>query len=630
MGEQRAQDDQSQRDSVAPPDNVVPIPGQRAYQIVGETQLPYGYEAWDDGLFMVHTAPDGDSAVTYEPSIARTVPSMRRAQLKFVCAKPIWPVRFGRDMVTGKELVELASKDLQHNRLISAWVPRASLADRHKIVSLVERGFMATTNNAQALVAYFERVLKLNGQTLPWVSVARRAGAIEIPQRGFGWLVGETWIGPEGTDVVPDPLSQAEFGAGFGTAGSETAWFEKFDEICQVNAVCRWLTFSSFAAPLLRFIRRRTFLIHHWGQSGKGKTALAKFGSSVWGDAHKLTEHFNRTEKSFTEMFEYLSDLPLTFDELQASTNDDHASVIYHICLEKGRRRATKSGGIQHSAEDWRSVVRMTGEEPIIGKGKLNLGGQTNRVIQINAPGLAGAKAGALHRWLENGHFGWGGYRFLEQLRDFLQQEGAKDQLRSSYAAMRAAIERDPDLDILADRTGHLAVVALAQYLVLRWLFGTDKAAAQKVALDDAAYVARLLVEDQRQNPGTAEQALQLLRDHADSQAHLWFDSSIEAELKAIMGRSYGKMFGVLRPGLNEVWLIQGEANRLLQRHGLPPRTVWADLRQAGILRSRDGEHLAAVRKLGRFRNRVYVLDLKGFYDGEMGNDSEGLDPITS
>lgn len=621
MGEEQKPQDGQATTEAPTPDNVVQMPGQRAFQTIGDTQLPYGYEAWDDGLFMVHTAPDGDTAVTYEPSIARSVPSIRRTQLKFVCAKPIWPIRFGRDMVTGKELVELASKDLQNNRIFYVWVPRALLADRHKIVALVQHGFMTTTNNAQSLVAYFERVLKLNGQSLPWVQVARRAGAIET-SKGWGWLVGETWVGPESTEVVPDPLSQQEFGAGFGTSGSETAWFEKFDEICQVNPTCRWLTFSSFAAPLLRFVRRRTFLIHHWGQSGKGKTALAKFGSSVWGDAHKLTEHFNRTEKSFTEMFEYLSDLPLTFDELQASTNENHANVIYHICLEKGRRRATKAGGIQASADDWRSVVRMTGEEPIIGKGKLNLGGQTNRVIQLNAPGLSNARAGALHRWLEAGSYGWGGYRFLTALRDHLQHEGAVDALRRTYATLRNAIESDPAFEVLGDRTGHLAVVALAQFLVLRWIFGTDRNAAKDAALSDAIHVAQLLVEDQLQNPSTADQALQMLRDHVDSQAHLWFDTSIETELKALVERSYGKLFGVIRQADNEVWLIQGEANRLLQRQGLPPRTVWADLKQAGILKTRDIHHLAVVRKLGKFRNRVYVLNLDKFYGDEMSSDS--------
>ncbi len=584
--------------------------GQRVLQLIGNTIIPYGYEAWDDGLFY-QTAPPDDNSV--EPSIERTVPTIRRRSLKFVATKPIWIRRFGRDMASGTELVELAYKDIRHNRILTEWVTRAEISDRRTVTNLAGRGLPANSGNAQGLVSYFERCLARNGQVLEWVDIARRTGAVDTGS-GWGWLLGSEWIGPASTNIVPDPLGSDEHTKGYGRGGEEQAWFDKFSEIAGLNPIARWLCFSTFTAPLLRFIRRRSFIVHHWGQSGSGKTALAKFAMSAWGDAHILTQTFNRTEKSFTELFDYINDLPVCFDELQASTNEDHANIIYHLCLEKGRGRAKKSGGLHSAIAKWHSVVRMTGEEPIIGKGKINLGGQANRVVQLNAHGLTELEAGALHRWLEEGHFGWGGYRFLENLHKLIAQPHGEVALQQAYTHFRITLERDPALAKLQDRTGHLAAVALAQYLSALWLFGGEKTAAKKRALDDAHYVAQLLIEDQEQLPSTAEQALQIFRDHLDANASLWMDMSVQEELEAVQNRSYGKMFGILVPAHNEAWLVQGEANKLLQRNHLPPRVVWTDLKAQGLLLPADGRNIAAVRKCGKFRNRVYTVWLDKFY----------------
>lgn len=594
---------------------------QRVLQQIDGSTIPYGYEVWHDGLFMQSAPPEEGTIL---PSIDRTVPTVQRANLRIIATSPVWVRRFGRDMLTGQELVELAFKDLRYDEVVTQWVTRAEIADKRTVTVLAARGLPTNSNNAQHMVRYLERAVARNGQTLEWVDVARRTGAIETP-KGWGWLLGDIWLGPENTHVVPDPLGDVTYAAGYGPSGNEGAWFDKFSEVAHQNAIARWLTFSTFAAPLLRFVRRRTFIIHHWGTSGKGKTALAKFAMSAWGEAHELTQTFNRTEKSFTELFEYLSDYPLCFDELQASGNEDHANVIYHLCLEKGRGRARQSGGLHKAIANWRSVVRMTGEEPIIGRGHVNLGGQSNRVIQINAPGLTDQDAGDIHRWLENGHCGWGGFRFLEHLRDHLARPRGEEVLQTVYARLRTALEQRPDFDRLRDRTGHLAVVALAQYLAAMWLFGGEKDYARRRALEDADQVAKLLLIDQEQLPSSAETALQLFHDHLDANGALWLDLDEPEQAAYVRERRHGRLFGIVAPSKNEVWINQGEANKLLRRHDLPPRVVWSELQAGGYLVPADGRNIAPIRQFGKFRNRVYVLWYHRFFGTSSDNIAESI-----
>jgi len=68
--------------------------GQRVQQLIGNTIVPYGYEAWDDGLFY-QTAPPEDNSI--EPSIERTVPRESLIRLRPPTK------RFPPDPVSGKE-----------------------------------------------------------------------------------------------------------------------------------------------------------------------------------------------------------------------------------------------------------------------------------------------------------------------------------------------------------------------------------------------------------------------------------------------------------------------------------------------------------------------------------------------
>ena len=602
-------------------------------QRVGDFEVPYGYELWGDGIYHI----EGDVTDPALPDIQSTPSGVRRQSIKNVAHEPVWIRRFGRTLDTGEQLVELTFRDAFTHEIQTEWVNRLQLASKQMLVKLSRLGLPVNDGNVNQMLHYLDAALHTNGTRLEVVLVAARNGAYPVEfmtldeetgqtekQNGYGWLVGDRWIGPLNTRVVADPRNMHASAQGYTVSGSEEEWFEHFKHICGISPIARWLTYSTFAAPLLRFVRQRTFIVHHWGESGGGKTALAKFAMSAWGDPARLTQSFNRTQLSFVELFRHIDDLPLTFDELQASGMKDHATLIYALCLEQGRGRASPDGRLQEQIASWRSVVRMTGEEPIIGKGGMvDLGGQANRVVQIGTPVLTQEQGSATHRWLEGRHFGWGGLRFLQGLQQLMEFPDGEQALQDKFDEFRTEIFGQLS-ESVHSRVLHLTIVALATYLANRWFFDADPNEAKVNAIKDAISVGRTIAQEEIRET-LAEQALQLFRDHFASHRGTWYDLSDPQQQDLLATGNYRQLTGVLAP--NEIWLIQKEANMLLNKAGFPQRRVWADLHRLGILhvytKTKEEESVqkqfGVPRKFGKFHAKVYVLHrpLTGPFTGD-------------
>lgn len=591
-----------------------PQPKKKPGQKIGDFAVPYGYEIWTDGLYAVTNSTPDDIA---EPSLKDAPSPARRTNLRRICHEPVWIRRFGRVLDSDEQLLEIAFKDALTGEIVATWVDRLQVASKQAITNLARNGVPVTEGNSIPLMHFIDAALHLNGGKLEVHQIVRRTGAHEIKE-GIGWLIGERWIGPINTRVVPDPRNRADFSAGFTVSGDEDAWFTTFKRVAAIGPIARWLIYATFAAPLFRFVDERTFVIHHWGRSGTGKTALAKFAMSAWGDPHLLMMTFNRTKLSFTETFQYIDDVPVLFDELQVSNRDDILNAIYALVLEQHRMRAGQSGGLQNRAGGWHTVVRTTGEEEITGRdGKIpDLGGAANRTIQIGVPVLEPEQALEVHKWLAKKHYGWGAVRFLSQLSIIagLPDGQGKALLTERFTQIRDEIVvRAAATPTLHARVGQLAVVALAEYLANRWFFRIDPEVALEGAIADAVAVAAVLSSDENRVT-LAEQALQLIHDHFVAHRHLWFDFANDAEEKTVSEGRQKQLFGVLTTG--EIWLVQREANALLNKHGFPPRRVWADLLNLGRL-SRPQSVKGAFgtpKKHGMFYAKVYVLDRSGLF----------------
>ena len=581
-----------------------------ATQKVGAYSVPRGYEVWKNGVYRIDEIPE--DAMSERPALTKIPSAERRRGLRSVARRPLWIRSLGRAIDEDETLLQLAYYEASNDRIPRfEWVSQLQISDRRQLVQLARAGAPVRTGNADRVEEYLDRAHVENGSALPKVLMAKRSGAYEIEDK-WGWLIGSRWIGPSSITVERDPRDEPGMTKGFIVSGDEHDWFTALKKVCSVGPAARWLTFTSFAAPLLRFVRQRTFIVHHWADSSSGKSALAKFSMSAWGDPHGLTATFNRTALSFTEMFSYIDDLPIAFDELQSSKTKNHASLIYDLCLERGRARAKRSGGLHKEVESWRSVIRTTGEEPLVGKDKADLGGQLNRTLQINVAALQERQAESVHRWLNNRCYGWGGLRFVEGLCRLVNSPGGINELQVRCASLRERFGAEIDMGA---RNSAMATIALAHALCLEWFFDTDRDAAEATALSDAIAVGKIIVADEIGQETVVDTALQIFRDHRDANREGWLDASTEVGMQVLSNKSFKRLTGVESAGqdANEIWLVQSEANRLLAKAELPVRRIWLDMKRRNILNTGSDGRPSQLRSLGRFRNRVYVLNADVF-----------------
>lgn len=579
-------------------------------QRVGEYSVPLGYEIWKNGVYRIDEDPENISSE--QPSLNKIPSAEKRRQLRSVTRRPLWIRALGRAIDQDETLLQLAYYEASNDRTPRfEWVSQLQISDRRQLVQLARSGAPVRTGNADRVEEYLDRAHVENGTALPKILMAKRSGAYEIEDK-WGWLLGSNWIGPESIRVERDPREEPGMTKGFIVSGLEHDWFEALKKVCSVGPYARWLTFCSFAAPLLRFVRQRTFIVHHWADTSSGKSALAKFSMSAWGDPHALTATFNRTALSFTEMFSYIDDLPIAFDELQSSKTKNHASLIYDLCLERGRARAKRSGGLHKEVESWRSVIRTTGEEPLVGKDKADLGGQLNRTLQINVAALKERQAESIHRWLNNRCYGWGGLRFMQNLTKLVNSPNGIDELQGRWADLRDRYSKQVDMGA---RNSAMAAIILAHALCLEWFFETDRDAAEAAALSDAVEVGKLIAADEVGKETVVDMAMQIFRDHRDANRESWIDASTDVGIQVLANKSFKRLTGVEFAGANndEIWLVQSEANRLLAKAELPARRIWLDMKRRGILNTGNDGRPSQLRSLGRFRNRVYVLNADAF-----------------
>lgn len=610
---------------------------------------PYvkGFEVWKDGIYRIdYKSLKGVQFNVTTGNLTSDCPQERLPHLIRVAPLPILINSTAVDLSTNDMYLELATVT-RKGSTVREWVRRDVIADTKTITGLAARGFPITSENAKGIVGYLSMVEASPDFILSPEHLASRCGFIDLPPPEeasdddldldlgelqeelpsakpvlHGWLIGQDWIGSEGSSVRLAPGLTFGLIGGLAQSGEWHRWQAKFSEVCRSGPVSRFLLFSQFAAPLLRHLPARSFVIHHWGKSSGGKTALALFGASVWGRPKGLggkpafSGTLNATRLSVPAQFQYIDDLPIIMDELQASDfknkRTELLNLIYAIVLGQPRLRLNPDGSIQAQANSsWRTVVRFTGEQPLISDDDGgDLGGARNRLIQIEGDtGLTSRSARDLHNYMETEEsFGLAGRKFLESLLETLTDPPALQAIRDTYTTIRTAIE-EVSLD---PRATHIAVVAAAQVYASHWLFNADIDMATEGATNDAKTITKIVVGQKADT--YVDKVYAFLEQHMLANPRRWLDLSStegkqrlrDGEFDRIIGyipRTYAKNAG------EWLWLIPGAYRELLRSKGYQPSRFEADAAQAGLL-MRDNERLARKRKLLENGESVRVIVL--------------------
>lgn len=148
---------------------------------------------------------------------------------------------------------------------------------------------------------------------------------------------------------------------------------------------------TSLASVIVKICNINNFILHFYGESGKGKTLLLMLAASIWGNAKKEGEYIasvKNTETSFETQLDFLNHLPFLCDDISASKdttnkrskNDSYSELIYFLCSGAGKGRATKDIMMQR-LRSWQNCSITTAEKPITSE--VSQLGEILRVIEI-------------------------------------------------------------------------------------------------------------------------------------------------------------------------------------------------------------------------------------------------------
>ncbi len=390
-----------------------------------------------------------------------------------ICASPI-PViltKRMRNVDSSEEKVELSFyRDAKWQTISS---DRATVFSRQGLVQLGNRGLVVSTETAKFLVQYLDSLERANLNHLPLVKSVGH----------FGWVDSKHFLpGVEGDFVldVDEGTGAASIASGYRIQGDTDEWAESLSSIREFP-IARFILAASFAAPLLRIIGQRVFIIHSWGPSRGGKTAVLKAALSVWGDPEDLIASFNATKVGLERLAAFYSDLPLGIDERQVVGDKQGfvESLVYLLGLGKGKARGSKGGGLQQFSH-WRTIAITTGEEPL-STGSSSAGIRTRALEIYGEPIPSEDLASSIHDATSQ-HYGSAGPHFVENLIRMIQEN--PDVIRDDFVEIRDKFSQDHKENI-STHISAISIVALADYYAGQWLFGQSEedAAADAVAM---------------------------------------------------------------------------------------------------------------------------------------------------
>lgn len=492
----------------------------------------------------------------------------------------------------GEEKVELAYYWRHWNKVVTS---RGIIASSRNIVALAENGVKVTTGNAADLVRFLMAQEVENKEIIP---VTRRI-------THYGWI-GDGEFAPFVNDIFFDAEGYGQFatvGQGQGTLQDWCAAMKPHRE----RALFRFILSASFAAPFLKILGQRIFMVYNWGDSKGGKTAALMAALSAWGNPEDMRMSFNSTLVALERTVSFFSDLPIGINERQlaGSKQEYLEKLVYMLSEGKGRGRGNRNGGLQEQAR-WRSVILANGEEPISGDASQT--GINTRVLELyGKPFDSEDEASAMYNAVAE-NYGTAGKRFIEALKQIDGQK-IKALFKNFVIELSGMCKHGNKAHI-----NSIACVCIADVLVDSVLFGGDGGAESVTkAFDMATNIFEMLVDT---DAGDVNQrAYQYMKD--------WVTANDKQFTDDFTG---GTRYGLYeQDDRDHVLILPAFFDKALSDKGFSPKKTRMWLAEKGLIdssiRSDRGMNYAVQRRFEGRRTWFVRLSLK--------DETEATEPPT-
>lgn len=254
-------------------------------------------------------------------------------------------------------------------------VPIGKISTPRDIVALADYGMVISQVNAKDVMRYLHEVRDHYFEKLPVVKItstlgfiAGEGGAYFIP----GWE-GDYCYRPR------DPFQVLRITP----KGMLEDWLAKTKEMVWPVFSMRFVLASAFASPLVRLLDKRSFVIHLWGSTGKGKSTSAIAALSAFFNPEMVLETFNSTDVGLEYTFAEAGGNLVVVDEKHSGKKRGQSgidTIIYNFSSGKSKARGAKDGGLRETVR-WGGICVTTGEELL--SNERTLSGTDSRMLEF-------------------------------------------------------------------------------------------------------------------------------------------------------------------------------------------------------------------------------------------------------
>lgn len=348
---------------------------------------------------------------------------------------------------------------------------RSTIFNSRKLIDLSDYGLNVTSENCNRLVKFLDAFFNANVDKIPLIYTARKLGWQTFNDEEF-------FLDPRRdctveVDGVKHSFvadSQNQFSQYLKSKGELAEW-QRIYGLIKDKPVARLMVAASVAAPLLKILGERNFLLYVYANTRAGKTTALLLGVSAVG-SENLLRTFDATKNGLIGTAAAANDYLFAVDEKQAADktiSSQLQNLVYSYGGGIGRAKMNKDSSLR-SVDEWCGIALMTGETPLLEDNAT--GGANTRTIQLSAPSeIIPADICADIRKTIKKNYGL----ILPLILDKISEFGA-DALKLYFEHLRLYFE-EQDEARLQEYCRYIAVAMLADFL-LNSVLGVDDATA--------------------------------------------------------------------------------------------------------------------------------------------------------
>lgn len=240
---------------------------------------------------------------------------------------------------------------------------------------------------------------KLREYIMAWVDHYQQTAVAKKPVRQFGWqdkectqfVLGETLYTENGPMLALPSSRTAPYLAYFEPKGTLQGWIDNMRYWEHPRFVQQQLGVGlGIGSILMQRDNVHGALLHLNGESGIGKSALAKAALSLWGNPEELMMNPEDTIASKMNRAEVWNNIPLVLDEVTNISPQEASNIIYQMTSGKQRNRMNNTSNEERvRGNSWSLLCITTANGSLVDKvmgrgGKAAPEAEAQRVVEMD------------------------------------------------------------------------------------------------------------------------------------------------------------------------------------------------------------------------------------------------------